>query len=107
VAFERVTLGDGSMVGEYSSLRDANHKLNAVSIRNSGHESSPIDVGRNVWLGCGVTVLKGASIGDNSVVGANAVVTKPVGECEIVGGVPAKHIRATTASFITTELTGL
>lgn len=97
VAFERVTLGAGCMVGEYSSLRDANHKLDTHSIRNAGHVSAPIDIGANVWLGRGSTVLKGASIGPNSVVGANAVVTKPVDAEQIVGGVPARVLRHNSA----------
>lgn len=92
VAFERVTMGDGCMVGEYASLRDANHKLDAVSIRESGHVSAPIDIDSNVWIGRGATVLKGVRIGSNSVVGANAVVTKNVGAQQIVGGVPAKSL---------------
>ena len=93
VAFDRVVLGKGCMVGEYTSIRDANHKPDPVSIRASGHASDPIDIGSNVWLGRGATVLKGASIGDNSVVGANAVVTKPVGAQQRVGGVPATALR--------------
>ena len=93
VAFQRVTIGDACMVGEYASLRDANHKLDAVSIRDSGHISAPIDIGSNVWIGRGATVLKGVSIGSNSVVGANAVVTKPVAAEQVVAGVPAKALR--------------
>lgn len=93
VAFERVALGDGCMVGEYASVRDANHQRDAVSVRNAGHVSDPIDIGRNVWVGRGASILKGASLGDCSVVGANAVVTKPVLAWEVVGGVPARALR--------------
>lgn len=93
VAFERVTLGNGCMVGEYASVRDANHRLDEVSIRESGHISAPIDICSNVWIGRGASVLKGVSIGSNSVVGANAVVTKSVGAQQVVAGVPAKALR--------------
>ncbi len=96
VAFERVHLGPGCMVGEYASIRDANHKLDVTSIRSSGHRSSPIYIGANVWIGRGACVLMGASIGANSVVGANAVVTKPIGVQQIVGGVPARILRQPT-----------
>jgi len=93
VAFDSVELGDGCMVGEYSSIRDANHRLSSVSVRHSGHDSAAIQIGRNVWLGRGVSVLMGASLGDHSVVAANAVVNKSVPAGQVVGGVPAKPLR--------------
>ena len=92
VAFERVTLGQGCMVGEYTSLRDANHTLGTPSIREAGHTSSPVDIGQNTWLGRGTAVLQGASVGANSVVGANAVLTKALGSHQIVGGIPARPL---------------
>ena len=93
VAFDSVVLGDGCMVGEYSSVRDANHLADGAGVRHSGHASTPIDIGRNVWVGRGVSVLKGASIGPDSVVGANAVVTKPVSTRQTVVGIPALALR--------------
>ena len=95
VAFDRVTLGNGCMVGEYSSIRDANHKFSASSIRDAGHVSTSVDIGENTWLGRGTAVLQGASIGVNSVVGANAVVTKVLGSDQIVGGIPARSLHKT------------
>lgn len=92
VAFDRVTLGAGCMVGEYSSLRDANHRSAPDGIRHSGHDSAPLDIGRNVWIGRGVAVLKGASLGDNCIVAANAVVNRPVAAGERVGGLPARPL---------------
>ena len=51
-------------------------------------------IGNDVWIGSGVTIMSGLTIGDGSVIAAGSVVTKNVGPYEIVGGNPAKLIRA-------------
>jgi acetyltransferase-like isoleucine patch superfamily enzyme len=94
VAFERVTLGNGCMVGEYASLRDANHRRSVCSVRHSGHEHAPIVVCRNAWIGRGATVLKGVRLGDSCVVGANAVVNRSVPAHAAVAGAPARPIES-------------
>lgn len=91
VAFNRITIGAGTMIGEYCSLRDANHRFgNGQSIRSSGHVSAPIVIGRNVWIGRGVTVLPGVTIGDHAVIGANSVVTGDIPSGAIAVGAPAR-----------------
>ncbi|WP_353569858.1 acyltransferase [Candidatus Albibeggiatoa sp. nov. BB20] len=94
VAFERISIGKSTMIGEYSSIRDANHRINSQQpIRYSGHDSAPIEIGENVWIGRGVTILSGVKIGDNAVIGANAVVTKDVPANNIAVGIPAQVIK--------------
>ncbi len=94
VAFERVSIGKGTMIGEYTSIRDANHRINPLkAIRYSGHDSAPIEIGQNVWIGRGVTVLSGVKIGDNAVIGANAVVTKNIPANSIALGIPARVMK--------------
>jgi acetyltransferase-like isoleucine patch superfamily enzyme len=52
-----------------------------------------VEIGNDVWIGYGVTILAGVRIGDGAIVAAGAVVTKDVEPYDIVGGVPAKHIK--------------
>ena len=95
VAMEGIDIGCGSMIGEYSSLRDANHRRQpGMPIREAGHRGAPISLGREVWVGRGVTILGGVSVGDYATIGANAVVTRDVPARAVVGGVPAKVLRS-------------
>ena len=57
----------------------------------AGYEEEII-LGKDVWLGCNVVVLKGVVIGDGAIIGAGSVVTKSIGANEIWAGVPARKI---------------
>lgn len=93
VAYAGIDIGAGSMIGEYTSLRDANHRFGpGLAPRDSGHVARPICIGENVWIGRGVTVLPGVTIGDGAVIGANAVVTHDVPPATVVTGVPARPV---------------
>jgi acetyltransferase-like isoleucine patch superfamily enzyme len=87
-----IHIGAGTMIGEYASIRDADHVSGVGPLRAAPHRSQPIRIGREVWIGRGAVILKGVSIGDGAVVAANAVVTRDVPAGATVAGVPARPL---------------
>ena len=67
--------------------------MNHLDRRRPDGTARPVDIGEDTWLGAGVIVLGGVTIGDGAIVAAGAVVNKDVPPFTIVGGVPAKFIR--------------
>jgi acetyltransferase-like isoleucine patch superfamily enzyme len=93
VAFNRITIGAGTMIGEYTSIRDADHLRGSDGlIRETGSDSSPISIGERVWVGRGVMILPGVHIGDRATIGANAVVTRDVPPDVVAVGIPARVV---------------
>lgn len=90
VAMAGIRIGAGTMIGEYTSVRDANHsRESGVTLRDSAHQARAITIGKEVWIGRGAAILAGVTIGDRATIAANAVVTRDVAPGAIVGGVPA------------------
>jgi acetyltransferase-like isoleucine patch superfamily enzyme len=56
----------------------------------------PVKIGNHVWIGLRATILKGVTVGDNSIIGAGAVVANDIAPNSIVAGNPARKIRDTT-----------
>jgi len=94
VSYAGITIGNDCLIGEYASLRDADHGLSADQpIRGQAHRSAPIVIENDVWIGRGAAVLRGVRLGAGAVVGANSVVTHDVPALTIVAGCPARVIR--------------
>lgn len=55
-----------------------------------------IHIKKNAWIGAHASILQGVTIGENSIVAAGSVVTKDVPDNVLVGGIPAKIIKAIT-----------
>lgn len=87
-----ITLGDDCLIGHNVVFATLNHGI-APHERASTYPA-PIRIGKNVWIGSNSTILQGVTIGDNAIVAAGSVVAKDVPANTVVGGVPAKYIRA-------------
>ena len=94
-AYRRVRIGEQCVIADRAMFIDFDHGVVEVErpIRVQGIYMREVEVGSNVWIGYGACVLRGIRVGDNSIVGTNAVVTKDVPANGVVGGVPAKLIR--------------
>ena len=69
------------------------HRIYDVDTRLKTNEGKEISIGNHVWLGIRTIILKGVTIGDNSIVAAGSIVTKDVKANTIVSGTPAKQIK--------------
>ena len=71
VSYAGVEIGEGAMIGEYVSIRDANHNRSLGTLREAGHTAAAIRIGASAWIGRGAAILPGVTIGEGAVVGAN------------------------------------
>lgn len=86
-----ITIEDGALIGPNVSLITENHS--EIPEMRQHVYGRPIVIKRKAWLGAGVIVLPGVTVGENAIVAAGAVVSKDVPDNTIVGGVPAGVIR--------------
>ena len=63
-------------------------------MHNMGYENDrPVKIGRNVWIATNCTILKGVTIGDNSIIAAGSVVIGNIPANTVAGGVPARVLK--------------
>ena len=94
-AYQHVRIGRQCVIADRAMFIDFDHGVVEVErpIRRQGIYKRDVVVGSNVWIGYGACVLRGVSVGDNSIVGTNSVVTKDVPANAVVAGIPARIIR--------------
>jgi maltose O-acetyltransferase len=88
-----VTIGDDVQIGPNVQLLTATHPLEPEPRRDKWEAAQPIVIGDNVWLGGGVIVCPGVTIGKDTVVGAGSVVTRDLPSGAVAVGSPARVIR--------------
>lgn len=89
-----ITIGEDVQIGPSVQLLTPTHPTEPEPRRAKVEAAKPIAIGDNVWLGGGVIVCPGVSIGENSVVGAGAVVTRNLPPNVVAVGNPARVIRS-------------
>ncbi len=94
-AYREVVIGRECLIADRVMLIDFDHGTSEVerTIRAQGIYTRPVRVGHNCWLGYGACLLRGADVGDNSVIGANSVVTRGIPANVIAAGQPARVVR--------------
>lgn len=98
-AVNKIEIQDNVLIGSNVYISDHFHGKNDysdISIPPSErilYHKGKMIIGKNVWIGDSVSILPGASIGENTIIGTNSVVTKSFPSNVIIAGVPAKIIK--------------
>ena len=88
-----IRIGNNVLIGPGTQIVTAKHPMDHEKRRNLITTAHPVTIGDDVWIGAGVTILPGISIGARSVIGAGAVVTKDISPDIVAVGNPAKVLR--------------
>lgn len=88
-----IYVGDNAMIAPNVILASAAHPLDPEERRKGYQYNQPVHIGKNCWLGAGVIVVPGVSIGDDTVIGAGSVVTKDIPSGVVAVGNPCRVIK--------------
>lgn len=87
--YNGIFIGENTLFGPGVRILSANHEIGDVE-----KKAAPIHIGRNCWLGANAILLPGVTLGDDTIVGAGAVVTRSFPDGRVVlAGIPAKVVR--------------
>lgn len=94
IACAKIEIGEKCLIGDGVTIMDSDfHDINPLTRHSGKGGIAPIKIGDNVFIGSRAFVLKGVSIGDNSVIAPMSVVTKNIPKNKVAGGIPAKLIQ--------------
>lgn len=88
-----IYIGDYVMIGPNVTIATAGHPIEPSLRRQGMQYNMEVRIGNNVWLGAGVIVLPGVTIGENSVIGAGSIVTKDIPANVVAVGNPCRVLR--------------
>lgn len=93
IAVQSVEIGEDCLIGDFVSIMDSDFHGIAPDQRRTGPvQTAAVKLANNVWLGSRVIVQKGVTVGENSIVAPNAVVTSSIPPNSIAAGIPARVI---------------
>ena len=88
-----IYIGDYTMIGPNVTIATAGHPV-LPELRQEAYQFNiPVHIGKNVWIGAGVIILPGVTVGDNTVIGAGSVVTKDIPSDVVAVGKPCRVLR--------------
>lgn len=88
-----IYIGDYTMIGPNVTIATAGHPV-LPELRQEAYQFNiPVHIGKNVWIGAGVIILPGVTVGDNTVIGAGSVVTKDIPSDVVAVGNPCRILR--------------
>lgn len=82
----RIEIGEGTILGEGVKIYDHNHKFadSENSLKDQGYSIGKVKIGKHCWIGSNAILLKGASVGDNCVIGAGCTISSPIPQNTVV-----------------------
>jgi acetyltransferase-like isoleucine patch superfamily enzyme len=98
-AINKIVIGNNVLMGKKITITDNSHgkmvynQLSIPPVKRPLFSKGPVVIEDNVWIGDKATILPDVRIGRNSIIAANAVVTKDIPENCVAGGIPAKIIK--------------
>lgn len=88
-----IYIGDYTMIGPNVTIATAGHPV-LPELRQEAYQFNiPVHIGKNVWIGAGVIILPGVTVGDNTVIGAGSIVTKDIPSDVVAVGNPCRVLR--------------
>ena len=89
----QIFIGDHTLIGPNVTIATANHPIEPELRIRGLQYNRDVHIGDNVWIGAGVTIVPGVSIGNDSVIGAGSVVTRDIPEGVVAVGAPCRVLR--------------